>query len=78
MARRKEVRKMASKHHGLHRKAMPLELVDALNAYQATGRVAVVYPFVGKIALNGYPSIPYADALATMQFCLQKGGKNGK
>ena len=76
------MRKMARKH-GLRRKVMSIELADALNAYQATGRVAVVYPFIGKISLNGHPSIPYYDALLAMQDCLKRretevGGQNGK
>ena len=62
----------------LARKVMSIELADALNAYQATGRIATVYPFIGRIALSGHPSIPYADALAAMRFCLEKEEKRGK
>ena len=58
------------------RKVMSIELADTLNAYQATGRVATVFPYLGKISLSGHPSIPYTDALAVMQFCLRKEGRD--
>ena len=71
------MRKMANKKDK-QRKPISIALADALNAYQATGRIATVYPFIGRIALSGHPSIPYADALAAMRFCLEKEEKRGK
>lgn len=56
----------------LQRKPMPLELAEVINAYQATGRIITVFPFLGRISLSGHPSIPYTDALAAMRFCLRR------
>ena len=46
---------------------LPLYMLDMLNAYQATGRVAFVYPYKGAISLNGFPGIPYETAYQRMR-----------
>ena len=53
---------------GIQRKhPLPLHMLDVLNAYQATGRVASVYPYKGTISLNGFPGIPYETAYQRMR-----------
>lgn len=52
-------------------KPMPLEMADVINAYQATGRVVFVYPFAGRISLNGGPRVSYAEALNRMKQVVQ-------
>jgi hypothetical protein len=48
------------------------ELVDQ---YNASGRVAFVYPKLGTIALNGFPSIPAVEAMQKMKSRLDVDGK---
>ena len=49
------------------RQPLPLYMLDVLNAYHATGRVAFVYPYKGAISLNGFPGIPYETAYQRMR-----------
>lgn len=56
----------------MKRKPIPLYLVSIINAYQATGRIAWVYPFIGCISLNGGPPIAYEEAGDRMRECLAK------
>ena len=56
----------------LKRKEIPLYMVTTLNAYQNTGRVVTVFPFIGKISLNGFPRISYGEAYQQMQATLNK------
>lgn len=56
----------------MKRKPLPLYLVSIINAYHASGRIAWVYPFIGRISLNGGPRISYAEAGDRMRECLAK------
>ena len=55
----------------LKRKPIPLYMVDVLNAYQVTGRVVTVFPYVGKMSLLGFPPVPYDEAHRTMSALLE-------
>jgi hypothetical protein len=54
------------------RKPIPLYMLDTLNAYQARGHVVSVFPFAGKMSLDGFPEIPYSEAFAKMTDCLAR------
>jgi hypothetical protein len=45
---------------------------EIMAAYQATGRVAILYPRKGTIALNGFPQKPIKEAMAQMQATLER------
>jgi hypothetical protein len=49
------------------KKPLPLSLVPLLNAFQATGRIATIYPFKGQISLNGGPGKPYEEIIRYLQ-----------
>ena len=51
----------------MKRKPIPLYMVDTLNDYKATGRVVMVFPFAGKMSLNGFPRISYGHAYDRMK-----------
>ena len=53
------------------RKPIPLYMLNTLNAYQATGRVVTVFPYAGKMSLNGFPPVPYKEAHRTMSALLK-------
>ena len=50
-----------------HKHPLPLHMLDVLNAYYATGRVAQVHPYKRTISLNGFPGIPYETAYQRMR-----------
>ena len=52
---------------GKKRKPMPLILARLINQYQASGRVAVVYPFKGAISLNGGRAKSYSETITYLQ-----------
>jgi len=41
-------------------------MVDTINAFKATGRLVIVFPFVGKISISGAPGVSYEDAYRQM------------
>ena len=51
----------------MKRKPIPLYMMNTLNAYKATGRSVIVFPFAGKMSLNGFPRILYGEAYDKMK-----------
>lgn len=56
----------------MKRKPIPLYMLDTLNAYQASGRTVSVFPFAGKMSLNGFPRVEYLEAYEKMRAILDK------
>ena len=54
------------RHSQRKRKPIPLYMVDTINAFKATGRLVIVFPFVGKISISGAPGVSYEDAYRQM------------
>lgn len=54
------------------RKDLTLDMVDTVNAYKATGRVVIVYPYRGEISINGGAAMSYDAAHKKMRECLER------